>query len=403
MLTSCSRLRIGPLCAGILSLTAVTAPAQDAFDRRVEGVLAQWKAPGAIITVVKDGRVLLARGYGTTRLQGGQPVTAATLTTVASVTKTFNATALAMLVDDGTLTWDDPIKKYIPEFEFGDSYRTEQTTIRDLVTHRAGMPAVLGTLWSNEYTIQDALRDLRTTKPRIAFRERVDYSQVGIALLGEVIARTSKSTWPSFVQSRILDPLRMTATYPSTDAFLAAHPGPSTASTVMGRALMQNGTVVDGSWRGAGRIYTPAAGVMTSGEDMAKYMLFLLGSGTVGNRQLLKPERIREMHAPQEVEGSPYSPIVNPTTGLVAYCLGWITHEYDGRQIVEHPGSNFGSSVVALMPHQNVGVFVSSNATYSLDSDRMVSALKFIAFDHALGIPGPDWPTLLTPQPRASR
>lgn len=393
---------IGLLSLATLSPAAVAVSAQSPFDRQIEAALSQWKAPGVVITVVKDGRVLLSRGYGTTRVSGGRPVTAATLTSVASVTKTFNATALAMLVDDGLLAWDDPVRKHIPEFEFGDPYRTEQITIRDLITHRAGLPAVLGGLWSNDYTIQDALHDLQTAEPRIAFRERVDYSQVGVAILGEVVARASKSTWPAFVQRRILDPLGMSATYPGTKEFLAAHPEPTATPALMGRALLENGAVVDGPWRGAGLIYTPAGGVVTSGDDMAKYMLFLLGTGTTDGKRFLTPERIREMHAPQEVEGSPYSSIVNPTTELVAYCLGWVAHEYDGRKIVEHPGSGFGSSVVALMPSEHAGVFVSSNANYSLDSDRMVSALKFIAFDYALGARGRDWRALLT-APRAPR
>ena len=124
-------------------------------------------------------------------------------------------------------------------------------------------------------------------------------------------------------------------------------------------------------------------------------MIFLLNGGIHREQRLLSQDRIEEIHTPHEVEGSPYGPIVNPLTTLVAYCLGWIAHEYEGHKIVEHPGSNFGSSVVALLPKENIGVFVSSNATYSLDSDRMVSALKFTAFDYALGLEGRDWDKLL--------
>lgn len=391
---------LGTACLVLLGLTAHRAAAQSSpvreFDEQIEAILSHWSAPGAVITIVKDGQILLVRGYGSTKVEGGIPITATTLTSVASVTKTFNATALGMLVDDGAITWDDPVKQAIPEFVFADRYRTDHTTIRDLVTHRAGLPAVLGGLWNMDYTIEDVLRELPTAEPRIDFRQRVDYSQVGIALLGEVVARASGSSWPAFVQARILDPLGMKATYPGTDAFLQTYPDPEAVDNLMGRAVVQDGNVVDGPWKGAGCIYTPAGGIVTTGEDMAKFMLFLLNGGTSEGRQLLSQDRIEEMHTPQEVEGSPYGPVMNPLTKLVAYCLGWIAHEYEGRKIVEHPGSNFGSSVVALMPGEGIGVFVSSNANYSLESDRMVSALKFTAFDFALGLQVRDWRALLS-------
>lgn len=366
------------------------------FEEQIEAILSHWSAPGAVITIVKDAQVLLVHGYGSTKVEGGIPVTATTLTSVASVTKTFNATALEMLVGDRAITWDDPVKQYIPEFVFADRYRTDHTTIRDLMTHRAGLPAVLGGLWDVDYTIEDVLRELPTAEPRIDFRQRVDYSQVGIALLGEVVARVSRSNWSAFVQARILEPLGMKATYPSTAVFLQVYPDPEAVDNLMGRAVMQDGGVVNGPWKGAGSIYTPAAGIVTTGEDMAKFMLFLLNGGTSEGRQLLSQERVEEMHTPQEVEGSPYGPVINPLTKLVAYCLGWIAHEYEGRKIVEHPGSNFGSSVVALMSGEGIGVFVSSSANYSLESDRMVSALKFTAFDFALGLRGRNWRALLS-------
>ena len=358
------------------------------FDKQVESIMQQWKAPGVIISIVKDGQILLVRGYGKTDVKGGNDVTPSTMTSVASVTKTFNSVAFGMLADDSVITWDDPVLKHIPEFEFADPYRTENTTIRDLITHRSGLPALLGGLWSMDYSIEDVLLELPKAEPRIDFRQRVDYSQVGIALLGEIVARTTGMSWPDFVKNRILEPLKMESTYPGTDAFLLSYPDPNDTDNLMGRALRNEGKIEDGEWKGAGRIYTPAGGIVSTGEDMSKFMLFLLNGGIQGEQRLLSQDRIEETHTPQEVEGSPYGLVVNPFTSLVAYCLGWMAHEYEGYKIVEHPGSNFGSSVIALMPKDNIGVFISSNANYSLDSDRMVSALKFAAFDFALGLEG---------------
>jgi CubicO group peptidase (beta-lactamase class C family) len=390
-----SAVSVSALLAGAcIAFTSSAVVPQSTLDEQVQQILRAWQAPGAVITIVKDGRVMLSRGYGSTRVEGGQSVTGSTLASVASVTKTFNSVALALLVDDDVIAWDDPVKKHIPEFEFAD--RAEQITIRDLISHRAGLPAVLGGLWSSDYSMESTLRDLQTARPRIGLRERVDYSQVGIAVLGEVVARVSMVSWSDFVSNRILEPLGMTSTYASTAAFAAVHPEPRTVPALMGRAMMQDGRVIDGAWRGAGTIYAPAGGIVTTGDDMAKYMLFLLSSGTVAGRQILRPERLRELFTPHGAEGSPYSPVVNPTTSLVRYCLGWITHDYAGHTVVEHPGSNFGSSVVALLPQDGVGVFVSSNANYSLESDKMVSALKFVAIDYALGLERRDWVAVFT-------
>ncbi len=131
-----------------------------------------------------------------------------------------------------------------------------------------------------DYTIDDLLAELPNRDPRIDFRQRVDYSQVGIALLGEVVRRASGKSWPEFVQGRILAPLGMNSSYPGTHAFLRAHPDPAGVHNLMGRAVRdENGKLVDGPWKGAGQIYTAAAGMITTGHDMTRLMLFLLNGG----------------------------------------------------------------------------------------------------------------------------
>lgn len=361
------------------------------LEHAVRDIRGTWGDPGVVITIVKDGRVLLQRGYGDTKLSGGQPVTPSTLVSVASVTKTVNSVAIAMLVADGAIRWNDPVRSVIPEFRFVDEYRTESTTIQDLITHRAGLPAVIGDIRSLDYPMTDLLHELPSREPRIAFRERVDYSQVGIALLGEIVARASGTSWSHFVRTRILEPLGMASTYAGTLAFLEVYPEPQAVPHLMGRLLRREGEYVAGEWRGVGNIYTPAGGMISTGEDMSRFMRFVLSGGTADGRSLLDSALIAELHEPRGVEGSPYGPVVSPFGGLVAYCMGWIAHDFEGHRVVEHPGSNFGSSVVALVPDAGVGVFVSTAATYSLDSDRLVSALKFAALSYALGITQRDW------------
>jgi len=370
---------------------------QREFDERVEAVLSHWRAPGAVITVVKDGRILIMQGYGSVGVDRETPVTPSTHATVASVSKPVNATALAMLVEDGLIDWDDPVRKHIPEFAFSDSYRTDHTTIKDLLLHRAGLPAILPEIEflaaaaKRDYSIEDLLRDLSGAEPMMDFRYGMGYSQAGIALAGHIVERASGLTWQAFVEDRILTLLGMNATYPGTDAFLQDYPDPELADNVMQRAIMRDGEVVKGSWWGIGPIYAPAAGLVTTGEDMAQFMLFLLNDGSHNGRQLLSKDRIDEMFTSYVLVPDFHAPIINPLTGIIVACPGWVAHEYKGRIIFEHGGSVLGTSVVALMPGEGIGVFISSGAGYPMESDRMVSAIKFTAFDFALGLPGRNW------------
>jgi CubicO group peptidase (beta-lactamase class C family) len=375
------------------------SPLGEALRPDIERILAHWGAPGVAVAVVQHGEVLLAGGYGSTRVAGGIPVDGQTLTSVASVTKPFAAVAVAILIDDGLVAWDDPVVRHIPEFRFAEPWRTGEITTRDLLAHRSGLPAVLGGFRAPEYTVERVLAELPTAQPRIAFRERLDYSQIGLTLVGEVVARAGGSSWAEFVQRRILDPLDMHSTYPGTVAFLAAYPAPAEDAPLMGRAVRRDGIIVDGPWWGVGEIYAAAAGTVTTAHDMTRFMAMLLNGGVADGSRLVGGDRIREMHAPIGIDAGPYSSVVNPLAKIVGYGLGWLVHEHAGRLITEHPGSNVGSSTMALVPEAGIGVFLSSNATYSLDSDRMISALKFTIIDHLLDLPRRDWITLLDGAP----
>jgi len=361
------------------------------FDQKIQSILKHWKAPGVTISVVKNGEVLLAKGFGNTRVDGGVPVTDQTLTSIASVTKPFTATAVGMLIDDGLLNWDDPVIKHIPEFRFAEKYRNENITIRDLLTHRSGLPGLLGGLYDTDYSIKDIFAELPNKEPRIDFRQRLDYSQVGIALVGEIIGRVSGSSWSNFIKSRIFAPLKMESSFSGTKDFFTFYPEVDKIKNLMGRFVKKDDKVIDGLWRGINNAYNSAGGIVTISQDMTKYMLLILNDGLINGQRLISSESIKEILKPHEVENSPYGPIINPRAKIIAYCMGWIAHEYDGMKIVEHPGSNFGSSVVALIPEKNLGVFISSGASYSLESDKMVSAIKLTIIDHALNIKPKEW------------
>lgn len=380
------------LCFLSLSLTGVVAADHDSLGGQIKSIMSHWGAPGVVISIVKDGEVLLSRGYGTTRVEGGVTPEGGTLVSVASVSKTFNSVVLGMLLEDGRLSLDDPVRLHIPEFQFGDVMTSKNATVRDLIIHRVGLPAVMGGFRNMDYSIDALLEGLPAAEPRIPFREKLDYSQVGIAIIGEAIARAGGESWPDLVRSRILKPLGMASTYPGGKAFFDAHgDDPDQVSGLMGRAIRRDGEIVDGPWTAVNEVYTPAGGLVTTADDMTQYMLFLLNGGVHEGRRLITEKTLAELWAPQMIERSPYGELINPVTSVKGYAHGWMVHELSGHLVVEHPGSNFGSSTVALVHAKGVGVFVSSNANYSLASDQMVSALKLTALEYALGIEPHEW------------
>jgi CubicO group peptidase (beta-lactamase class C family) len=363
---------------------------RDLIRGDVEAVLAHWRAPGVTLSVVRDGELLYAGGFGMTRVRGGEPVTAHTPTTVASVTKAFNGVVTGMLVDDGLLRWDDPVIMHVPEFRFAEDWRSEHITVRDLLAHQTGLPFAPGGLVDSRLTAAELLALLPDAPPRIGFRERMDYSQVNLVVLAEVVARASGRSWPDFVAARLLEPLEMRATFPGTRAFLDAHPDPD-GTGIMGRSVVHDGVALDTGWTGVADVYAPAGGVVTTAMDMAAFMAMLLDGGSVAGRRLLSDSAITEMFTPQLIDANYYVEAIAPTTTLVAYGLGWIAHQYADRLIVEHAGTGFGNSVVALVPEAGLGVFISTGANDGMDSIRMISALKFLLIDHALGLPGRHW------------
>src|SRR5436189_3773804 len=201
-------------CSNVSPLAAQRAPALPAdFDAYVERVLKTFDVPGAAVAVVKDGRIVLAKGYGVKRLGQPERVDENTRFGIASNTKLFTATAIALLVEQGKLKWDDPVIRYLPDFAMYDPFVTRELTVRDLLVHRSGLGLGAGDLlwWpASTYDRAEIARRLRFIKPATSFRSAFAYDNVLYGVAGEVIETVSGQTWEEFVQSRILAKIGMT-------------------------------------------------------------------------------------------------------------------------------------------------------------------------------------------------
>ncbi len=202
-------------------LAAAVCPAQDYVDRVVERARKEFDVPGIAVAIVKDGEVVLAKGYGVRKAGESAPVTAQSLFRIASNTKAFTTAALAMLVDERKLRWDDPVTEHLPGFQMYDAYVTHEMTIRDLLTHRSGLGLGAGDLMffpPSDIGREEIVRRLRFIKPATSFRSAYAYDNLLYLVAGEVVGAVSGKSWDDFVKERIFTPLGMSNTYVNTAA-----------------------------------------------------------------------------------------------------------------------------------------------------------------------------------------
>ncbi len=271
------------------TLSAQWTPELDAY---IERARSEWDVPGLAIAVVQDGKVVVAKGFGVRTLGKPEAVDEHTMFDLASLSKSFTAAAVATLVDEGKLRWDDPVRQHLPRFELADPYRTQNVTMRDLLAHRTGLEAGNFVFLFTSYDTTEVIRRMRYLKERQPFRTGMLYSNLGYTAAGEAAAAAAGMSWSELVRTRLIEPLGMRE---------------STVSVA--HDLMPNHA--DGhSWIGDKQVpirsrkpmnILPAAGVNSTASDMAKWLLFQLGDGTWEGKRIISAAAMQEMHEPQVI------------------------------------------------------------------------------------------------------
>ncbi|MFC5513008.1 serine hydrolase [Massilia jejuensis] len=377
--------------------TPAAAPAVAAahdLEQDVGRVMQAFDVPGIAIAVVKDGKVVAARGFGVRKLGEPARVDGRTLFEIASNSKAFTAAALAMLVDEGKLQWDDPVVKHLPDFQMYDAYVTREMTVRDLLTHRSGLGLGAGDLlwWpTTTFTTDEIIERLRYIKPATSFRNGYAYDNLLYIVAGKIIARKSGKSWGDTVRERILAPLGMNTT---TTSLLenAANPNASHAhSKINGRIAAVKPLPVDNA--------VGAVGINTNAEDIARWMTVLLDGGRVAGRKgadgkelrLFSEAQSREMwtaQTPMKI-AQPKGPLAATKANFAAYGLGFQLRDYKGQLIAMHGGALQGFySRVLLVPESRLGVAILTNA----ESGGALNALQYRLLDRFMTGSAPtDW------------
>ena len=342
-----------------------------------------WHVPGFAIAIVKDDVVVFAKGYGIRQLNKPEPVDKDTLFAIASNTKAFTAAALAILVDEGKLKWDDKVTKYLPWFQLYDPWVTNEFTVRDLLSHRSGLATFSGDLlwYQSTYSRDDIIRRARFLKPATSFRSRFGYQNIMFMAAGEIIPVITGKSWDDFLRERFFTPLGMARTTTIHKESLAT-PNIATPHNELHGALRVIRYDSADNAGGAGAIKSSVA-------DVAQWIRLQLGRGTFAGKKIFSADRSREMWTPQTIVGgiSEQAEKFNPTTHFNLYGLGWGINDYQGRKIISHGGGLDGMvSRIAMMPEENLGLVILTNSESSLPN-----VISNKIFDEFLGVPKRDW------------
>ena len=319
-------------------------------------------AVGIAITVVKDGKVVHSKGYGVASSEKKTKVDENTVFAIASNSKAFTSAALAILVDEGKLSWQDKVVDHIPEFKMYDDYVTANFNIEDLLTHRSGLGLGAGDLMffpdGADFTIDDILKSFQYQKPTSAFRTKYDYDNLLYIVAGEVIKRVSGLSWADFVQSRIFNPLGMHSSVPLSKR-LAKNANMALPHSSYDGEIIQLETYDSGKIGAAGGIYS-------SVNDLSKWLLLQLNKGKYGkdlSEEIFTQDRQREMWRPHTNIGFTTEPNVRTNSHLSAYGLGWSILDKKGKIIIQHTGGLPGMlSRTILVPEMNLGIVVLTNS-----------------------------------------
>jgi CubicO group peptidase (beta-lactamase class C family) len=363
---------------------AGSAPASRAVDAMIEETLNHWRVPGAAVAVTRAGRVLYRRCFGVKRLGRRTPIGRRTPFDIGSVSKTFNAAAVALLVDEGKLSFDDRAVDRLPEFRLYDPWVTEQATLRDLLAHRIGHGEDAITNYSSRFTREQLIRQMAILPPRVPFRSECAYQGYGPIAAGAVVERVSGLSWEDFVVRRIVRPLGLGATWPNYQTL----PRPQRSSSPhadFGRGPVPIPHRDFRNMAGAGS-------VVASLDDLTTWTDIFANRGMSRGKRFLKPETVDDMLTPHSLVHprgiSPSRWHSRFASAQVAYGLGWYVIDYAGHKVVEHTGALEGYiALIAAVPAERLGIVILTN----LHQTPAPLALRYALLSEFLGLPHRDW------------
>jgi CubicO group peptidase (beta-lactamase class C family) len=352
------------------------------FAPLVRRLMARDQIPGVAVGIVERGRLVYARGFGYRDVEEHLPMTPDTLFPLGSASKAFTATAIALLVDEGSIALDAPVRTYLPDFSLQDPVASATLTTRDLLTHESGLPRHDLFWYQAPFSRDELYRRLRFLEPSGPPRTQWRYNSLMFVVAGRIVERVSGESWERFVQARILVPLEMRRTLLSAEATEADSDHASPYAIREGRVrkipMLKRLSAI-----------APAGAVQSSVRDLARWLAF----HATRSPPLLREDTWRELHRPQaKMPASDQPEVQRP-----CYALGWIHESYRGHPLVFHNGAIDGFTVhVGFLPETGQGVIILMNRDSATAAQL---ALAYSAYDRLLGLEPLDWGARLVEKP----
>jgi len=350
------------------------------FDAYMQRVMNDWKVPGAAVAIVKDGKVILSKGYGLRDVKNNLPVTEKTLFPIASISKSFTVATLGTLASEGKLDWDKPVRDYLPDFRMYTDELTARITPRDLVSHRTGLPRHDATWYRSGLTREEMYSRLRYLEPNRDLRQEFQYNNLMFMTAGYLGGKLAGSTWEDAASERIFKPLGMTSSGFDFGASFksagdVAHPYQKDDKEALHEMQIYPGDPALG----------PAGAIVSNLSDMTQYLLMYLNHGKHGDQQTISAANIRQMTSPQMII---QSADLDPELGYNHYGMGLFVTTYRGHKFVHHGGNLDGFSLlISFLPDDNIGSVILLN----MDSSSLREVLAYNINDRLLGLDQVDW------------
>jgi len=345
------------------------------LDQYIQNTMQDWKIPGLAIAIAKDNKIIFIKGYGVLKVGNPNKINENTIFAIGSCTKSFTATALGILVDEGKISWDDKVQHHLANFQVADPYITKELTIRDILSHRSGLDPS-DTLWSimnlDSKAILQRLCYIKTIAP---LRSSWIYNNIFYLVAGEIITAASKTSWHDFIKTRLFMPLGMINSFTCSKEIQNLN---NIASCHFYDDAKEE--IVAIPWKNIDNI-APAGAIASSIADMAKWLLFNLDCN---NEKLLSFSSHQELYSPQIAR--PETPMLPSKINF--YGLGWSLQEYKGLKLISHNGGFYGTtSRIAMLPEKHLGVVVLTNMQGSLITHDLILHI----FDEYLGGEKTNW------------
>ncbi|MES2544322.1 MAG: serine hydrolase [Bacteroidota bacterium] len=362
------------LAFGIFHLTSFAQISEKQIDELVEKTLTSFNVPGIAVAVVKDGKIIHSKGYGVKSILTKEKVDANTLFGIASNSKAFTTAALAILVDENKIKWDDKVVQYIPDFKMYNDYVTNEFTIRDLLTHRSGLGLGAGDLmiWpdGSDFTANDIVHNLQFLKPVSGFRTKFDYDNLLYAVAGKVIEKVTGKSWTNFIEQRILEPLEMKK---SAGSFVTLK---DTTNVIMPHVPVNGKLKIIARYKN--QILDAAGGIYSSVNDMSQWMIMQLNKGKYGanlENKLFTEKQQKEMFQLQTILPIGTRPPYN--SHFNGYGLGWFLKDVKGYKEASHTGGLEGIvTQTTLYPELNLGIVVLTNQQSGAAFNAITNTIK---------------------------